>query len=155
MATRYHARSILGVRDQAARMRQSFPTFKTRVEGAWLISVGEIQPTPLSALYRVEIRYKAGGQPDVTVLSPKLICREGEERIPHMFSQERPCLHFPPANEWTGEMSLGHAFIPWISLWLYYYELWHATGDWLGGGIEPVEKGTIKHERGRIEPIHE
>ena len=135
-------------------MRQGFPTFRTRVEGAWLISVGEVRPVALGATYRVEIRYRVSQQPEARVLSPKLVCREGEEKIPHMYGQECLCLYYPPANEWTGEMSLGHALIPWISLWLYYYELWHATGEWMGGGFEPVEKETIRNERDRIEPLH-
>jgi hypothetical protein len=27
--------------------------------------------------------------------------------------------------------------IGWIALWLYYYEVWLITGNWLGGGHEP------------------
>lgn len=135
-------------------MRQGFPAFRTRVEGAWLISTGEVQPAALGAAYQVEIRYRVGQRPEVRVLSPQLVCREGETKIPHMYGQECLCLYYPPAAEWTGENSLGHALIPWISLWLYYFELWHATGEWLGGGIEPIEKETIRNERVRIEPLH-
>ncbi len=147
MASKFHRKSILGVREQAGRLRLGFPGFDTRVSRAWLISVGEIRPTPLSASYRVEIRYKVGKAPEVRVVSPKLSCREGETRIPHMYGQEKLCLYFPPSNEWSSEMSLGHALIPWISLWLYYYELWHATGEWLGGGHEPTEKEQIRDEK--------
>ncbi len=135
-------------------MRLSFASFRTRVDGAWLISVGDVKPSALSASYRVEVRYKVGERPEIRVLSPELVRREGGERIPHMYGQETLCLYLPQSNEWSGEMSLGHAVIPWISLWLYYYELWHATGEWLGGGLEPVEKETIRNDRKRIEPLH-
>jgi hypothetical protein len=27
--------------------------------------------------------------------------------------------------------------IPWISCWLYFYEVWLATGTWIGGGTHP------------------
>jgi hypothetical protein len=146
MARKFHRKSILSVREQAARLRSAFPRFATRVSGAWLTSVGEIRPTALSASYRVEIRYRVGKPPDVRVLSPALACRQGEEKIPHMYGQERLCLYFPPADEWSGEMSLGDAFIPWISLWLFYYEMWHATGEWLGGGHEPEVKDLSTHD---------
>jgi hypothetical protein len=33
-------------------------------------------------------------------------------------------------------MKIATTIIPWLSLWLYYYEVWHATGEWMGGGIE-------------------
>src|SRR5438034_3968094 len=26
---------------------------------------------------------------------------------------------------------------PVACLWLYYYEVWHTTGEWLGGGLHP------------------
>ena len=47
MASRWHRRAVLGVREQAAQDAQGFPTFRTRVEGAWLISVGEVRPVAL------------------------------------------------------------------------------------------------------------
>ena len=31
-------------------------------------------------------------------------------------------------------MSVVNTIIPWTSEWLLHYELWHATGKWLGGG---------------------
>lgn len=126
-------------------MRCSFSAFRTRVKGAWLISVGRVQPSTLSAAYKIEIRYKVGERPEVRVLEPRLTCREGEDRIPHMYDQECLCLYFPPANEWSGERSLGHSILPWVSLWLYYYELWHATGEWLGGGHEPVPRKPLRN----------
>jgi hypothetical protein len=140
MANSFPRQRTFGVREQAARLRLSFPAFRTRVDGAWLISVGHVQPSALSARYKVEVRYRVGKRPQVRVLEPGLVCREDAKRIPHMYGQECLCLYFPPANEWTGEMSLGHMVIPWISLWLFYYELWHATGEWLGGGHEPGDE---------------
>ncbi|MDR1087483.1 MAG: hypothetical protein LBL16_04560 [Endomicrobium sp.] len=28
--------------------------------------------------------------------------------------------------------------IPWISLWLIFYEIFEITGEWTGGGISPI-----------------
>ena len=125
-----------------------FTDFKTRVEGPWLVSQGDVHPSPMSASYRVEIRYAVGKPPEVRVLSPPLTCREGATKIPHMYGQERLCLFFPGSGEWSADLPLGRVFLPWIALWLYYYELWHATGEWLGGGLEPVlDKESLKNDR--------
>ena len=32
---------------------------------------------------------------------------------------------------------IANTIIPWTVEWLYYYELWQATGEWLGGGEHP------------------
>lgn len=34
-------------------------------------------------------------------------------------------------------MWLVDSVLLWASLWLFFYEVWLATGDWLGGGEHP------------------
>ena len=34
-------------------------------------------------------------------------------------------------------MFISDSIVPWLALWLYYYELSLALGKWLGGGHEP------------------
>lgn len=137
-------RRILSVHEQLPRMK-SFPGFRAWVVGPKLIAEGEVQPLPLSASYRVRIEYEAADYPRVWVLAPKLLPRD-ESPIPHMYNQERLCLYLPGAGQWSGELSLAHVVIPWISLWLHHYELWHATGEWLGGGVEPNIDGPYLRE---------
>ena len=36
-----------------------------------------------------------------------------------------------------GGQKFAETIVPWACLWLYYYEVWHATGEWLGGGLHP------------------
>ena len=40
-------------------------------------------------------------------------------------------------------MWIADTILPWTSLWLYFYELWHATGQWLGGGEHPGEAWSL------------
>jgi hypothetical protein len=54
-----------------------------------------------------------------------------------MYDQERLCLYRPHRREWTPAMMIANTIIPWISEWLYFYELWLVTGEWLGGGEHP------------------
>jgi hypothetical protein len=151
------ARGTLGVREQCARMRLAQRQFKTRVRGGLLTAVGDIQPTPLSPAYRVKIEYRAGEPPQVHVLSPKLVPREEGGCLPHVYPGDRLCLFLPGAGEWLPSMSLAHVLVPWISEWLYFYEVWHATGDWLGGGVEPGVTSPVRramrgedHDRNRM-----
>jgi hypothetical protein len=98
---------------------------------------GNVQPTPLNEIYKIRIRYKLGCYPEVIVKEPKLQGRDGQ-LIPHMYEQKRLCLFNPHKLEWNTRMRIADTILPWTSLWLYYYEIWLATGQWLGGGDHPT-----------------
>jgi hypothetical protein len=45
-------------------------------------------------------------------------------------------------------MMIATTIIPWLALWLYYYEVWLATGHWEGGGIPhkpSLDDGDVSH----------
>ena len=136
----------IGLREQLAYMRMWWPTFHSRVRSGLLICDGELQPNDLCATYRVRITLPGGDVPAVRVISPELRAREDGGRIPHMYEQERLCLYLPRTGEWTSEKPIAVTIVPWTSVWLYFYEVWHATGEWLGGGIEPDPKPPIRRE---------
>ncbi|MFG1635413.1 hypothetical protein ACGFKX_11315 [Pseudonocardia alni] len=50
-----------------------------------------------------------------------------------MYSADEPCLYY--GDEWNDTKLLASTILPWASEWLQFYELWHATGVWLGGGV--------------------
>ena len=131
-------------------MRLIYPEFRSHIENGALVAVGDVRPTHRSVTYRVRIEYRAGDPPEITVLSPELKARKEGDRLPHVYPGNKLCLYLPHTGEWTPDMSLPHTILPWISEWLFYYELWHATGQWFGGGVEPVATRTIrrKAERG-------
>ncbi len=72
----------------------------------------------------------------VHVLQPQLEQRGDGDPIPHRYPDDSLCLYFPKHSEWTPGMAIADSVVPWASLWLYYYELWHSTGEWLGGGAQ-------------------
>jgi hypothetical protein len=141
----------LGIREQLAFMRLWWPAFITHVRHGILISEGDLCPDELCDTYRVKITYQGGGTPEVRVLQPKLRPREEGGQIKHMYEQERLCLYLPGTGEWSADKPIAVTILPWASLWLYFYEVWHATGEWLGGGMEPDVKPTIRRERGEYE----
>jgi hypothetical protein len=140
-------RRLISARDQAARLRAAFPGFRALARGSLVRAEGDITPTDLSATYRVEIQYKLGLSPDVRVLSPALYARTDDPFIPHMYYQDRLCLYLPGWREWSSSMPLGRVIVPWAAEWLFYYELWHATGEWLGGGHHISPAGPYPEER--------
>ncbi len=101
--------------------------------GIW---IGSLRPGDECETYEVKIEYKLGQRPRITVLSPKLRKRDDQSRIPHVYPGEHPCVYFPRNGEWHPGKLIGNTIIPWLSTWLYYYEVWLVTGKWLGGGIE-------------------
>jgi hypothetical protein len=135
---------VISIREQAMFIRIRLPGFKTRFEGPTLVATGTVQPCELCATYWIKLEYRVGRRPKVQVESPELHGRDGE-RIPHMYGQKHLCLYLPGAGYWSEDKELAKTIIPWASLWLYYYELWHATGEWMGGGLVPGENETIRN----------
>jgi hypothetical protein len=112
-----------------------------------LIAHGFVQPTDWSERYLCRLYYELGEPPSMRVIRPRLYRRDEETPIPHMYDQERLCLYLPGSGEWSSLKLLAHTIIPWTSLWLHYYELWHITGEWLGFGHEPPVSGPYPEER--------
>ena len=125
---------------QYQSIKKEYPQFKTIIKRDKLIVDGELQPSPLHQVYAFKMMYKYREYPRVYIVNPKLKARSDTEKIPHIYSQNRPCLFYPKNKEFTDDMLLGNTIIPWLSLWLYFYEFWYATGSWLGKGVHIDEK---------------
>ena len=133
MATRFRIKT-LGMGEQAARFRSSFPAFTTsRPRRSVLLCRGRVQPTALSDTYLVKITYEIQRTPQVDIEEPSLQRRDPHERIPHTYDGDRPCT-FRPRVDWRSDRNLT-LIVPWVSMWLFFYEVWFVTGEWLGGGV--------------------
>lgn len=109
----------------------------TRDGVAWSF---DLQPTPFSASYRIIIEYwhAFALPPRVWPRSPKIKLR-GKDSPPHYNFDGTLCLFCPDGphgGEWTHDKAIAHTIVPWTSKWLFFYEAWLMTGEWLGGGIE-------------------
>ncbi len=100
-------------------------------------AVGELKPTARSTIYTIEIRYNLSQPPKIQVLNPELTINFNGDKIPHVYPGNRLCLYRPKYNEFIYSDYISDTIVPWTSLWLYYYELWHITGEWKGGGEHP------------------
>ncbi len=117
-----------------------------------LIWIHKIRPTPLSRIYTVKLKYSMSKGINVYVIDPKpLPLAKGETMLPHVYSntEQKLCLYYPNKNEWNRSMFLIETIIPWISEWLFYYEIWEGTGIWKGGGIhaDAVIEKNLNNEK--------
>ena len=107
-----------------------------------MIWQGNVRPGALLGNYYVEIDYLYCQMPDVRVLAPGLE-RYRNEPVPHLYTGERLCLYFNNGQkrEWNPFLWLADTTLPWTALWLYFYEHWLVTGEWLGDGVHPAPGG--------------
>lgn len=126
--------------DQQIALMQSYPNATCYIHRSTLTWEGSIRPSPLSRFYRVIITYKIGKRPLVTVGGDELPGLDRSD-FPHWFSIDRRnktvnvCLHLP--HEFDDSQLISECIISWTAEWLYFYEIWLATGEWCGGGKHP------------------
>lgn len=122
---------------QHQRIKTLHPQFSCKVFSHRKVSwVGTIQPTEISYTYDVRIIYESFKRPKIQIIRPKLNLPNGKIKLPHVYIKDELCLYYPKYGEWNSQKYIAETIIPWISLWLFYYEGWLMTGKWFGGGIE-------------------
>jgi len=88
--------------------------------------------------YAVRIFYKLGAAPQCWVVDPPILSYPGCA-VPHLYRDCSLCLNLPA--EWDPKQLIASTIVPWISRWLFHYEVWRATnGEWLGGGLHPTAR---------------
>jgi len=138
MGSKYLKLKKLTVSQQAYILSSMYPDSHGKFHKNKLDWTGIIVPTPLSRLYTVNIIYRQGCNPRTYVQDPQLSLLPGK-KLPHVYDQieQRLCLYYPNCRtpQWNESMHIAKTIVPWASEWLFFYELWLATGEWLGGGI--------------------
>jgi len=119
-----------------------WPGLASIVVGKVLTVTGTVQPTPITFIYQIRLVYPELGSPKVYIDHPALQRRSDacDAPIPHTYcfdtpGSERPCLYYPDGREWNPAKSIATTIMPWLLAWLVDYEVWHATGLWIGGGL--------------------
>lgn len=127
---------------QAAGIRQAWPSLTVTVKNDKLIALGKITPNAITNEYSIRLEYHKKTSIQIFVEDPPLKRRPQEPDLPiphtynaHLPGQERPCVYYP-RTDWNETKPIAKTVIPWLMCWLIDYELWYATGKWLGGGIE-------------------
>jgi hypothetical protein len=132
---------------QIPKMKKLHPQFRHRIVCGAVTWTGYLTPTDSSQTYEVRVDHKPGCAPCVWVIKPKLRERSESEPIPHLYPEGDLCLYHPSKREWRPVDFIAETIVPWASLWLYYYEVWLAIGEWLGGGEHPEKRAPFRRER--------
>ena len=128
--------------EQIGPMQRTFSGFSwTPNRQGGLTWRGTLQPTAESPRYRLRIVHNPGQPPRVFVDSHALDANCG-----HIYLDNRSlCLYWPKQWWWTAGESLPGTILGWTALWLYFYELWLVTGEWLAPssphGVGPRDRG--------------
>ena len=138
---------------QVKRMQDEWPRFQVVEQARQFVCwEGPLQPLSQRHDVRVSLFRERGGDrgnhrlvPEVIVLNPALRRRRDDPKdpIPHLYRNRRDpghpmlCLYRPRTREWHAGRYVADTIVPWASEWLACYEIWLATGKWLGGGTTP------------------
>lgn len=120
-------------------MRRLYPGFHCKRAGPFATWRGDVQPTSWCPIYRVQIVYSPScrGRPGtvrVTIVDPQLPVSDDQLGRVHLYRDRSLCLYNPNRREWNAGMSVAATIVPWTSEWVYFFEVWRYTGEWLGGG---------------------
>lgn len=126
-----------------SRLASDFPGFDCTEDATSIVATGDLRPSPSSRTYVIQISYVSDGLASglkIFALSPSLyeLAFSRKKRIPHTYFDGSLCVYHPSKNEWN----LSEGFSPlvvWTSRWLFFFENWLVTGEWLGGGEHPGE----------------
>lgn len=119
----------LTIAQQAFALRSAFPNAKAELKRKQLVWLGQLEPTPLSRKYSVQIKYVEGSYPKVYILD-QFFTREDKGILPHVYDDGSICLY--EADQWNCSMSIVDTIVPWTAEWLAHYELWRVNECWYG-----------------------
>ncbi len=132
---------------QSFLIQKKCPNWRCSIKKNQLVCSGNLKPTELSNEYLIRLVYVLGGLPEIKVIHPPLQSNSEGKSSPHLYEGDLLCVYHPRKNEWDSSKVIADTIIPWISLWLYYYEVWLATGVWKGGGEHPPKRNFKKDKR--------
>lgn len=120
-----------------------------------LVWRGTLRPTEYSDSYEVVISHNLRESPLVYVARPHLQLVQGK-RLPHVFRLNLLCLH-TLSRTLIASRQLANTLVPWSVEWLFFYEIWLASGGtWFGEGEHPRPSGETsngtRRQRMRSQP---
>jgi hypothetical protein len=107
-------------------VEKHFPCFRCSLRQNVLECVGEIVPSEHCARYKIGVRYRRGGIPEVHIRHPEIT-----QKV-HMYGDGRLCLYDYREQPWRDGDNIHERIIPWTAEWLVFYELYLICGKWLG-----------------------
>lgn len=118
---------------QVEQMNRLFPGFGLERFDRGGRFVGHLQPRPESPTYTVRVEVADPDEPpSVWVDDPALPDDQKTKWHTHRYDDGSLCLYYPPDYPWTINSVIAVTLVPWAVLWLFYWEIWQAVGEWMG-----------------------
>lgn len=130
---------------QALALARLVPHGQVRLRPHKLIWHGQVQPTAASGTYDLRLEARRGTTPTVAVTSPALKPNE-DGHLPHVYDTGSLCVS--RFGDWRPHMLFTDSMLPWACEWLFFYELWLASGLWYGDGpdrLDDVSQARVLH----------
>jgi hypothetical protein len=101
---------------------------------------GRISTRPGGQIYVIDIDggFRSGGGVKILCREPALVVEPATGRPPHTFGDGSLCVNDRSPNDFE---FIAFTTVPWLYSWLYFYEHWLDTGEWVGPQAEGHEVG--------------
>ena len=144
---KYLRKKSLPLIEQKIALSQAYPCSTCRLVRNVLTWRATIKPTSFSRSYDATLIYN-GHQPPRISIGGESLRKLDDPSFPHRYeidaahNKVRICLYYPGDLDYSKPFS--ETIVPWISEWLFHYEIWLATDRWSGGGIHPPSGKNTK-----------
>ena len=119
---------------QQKLIERHFKFLNCKIKKTVLVCAGTLKLANCRNIYSILIEYVAGYEPKTTILSPNIMpCQEI-----HMYQDHSLCLHYPKDMVWNERTLIFKYTVPWISEWIYYYEIYLINGNVWEGPESPL-----------------
>lgn len=122
---------------QISAMKLKYPQFRSSVKGLSIKFIGQLMIKPELPIYKVSIEYRGHIRPLVHVISPALV-----ENAPHTYHDKSLCLFHPSNFNWNAYKIIANEIMQWTIAWIYFYEYWLQSGDWIGPEVPHITEKT-------------
>lgn len=110
-------------------MKAKYPQFKASFDkDRNIVFNGFLHVKPELPIYQIRIIYRYNMPPLVLIISPTLV-----EKAPHIYSNTNSlCLYHKNNFKWSSSKLIANEIMGWTAGWIYFYEFWLQSGDWVG-----------------------
>lgn len=123
---------------QISAMRNLWPQFSHVIAGKKLIFVGTLNVCESIQEYKIKVVYNGNIAPQVFVISPQLV-----DHPKHVYKEGCLCLYHSDNFKWNAHKLIAKEILQWTCAWIYCYEYWLQSGEWIGP--------EVSHNKQKIE----
>jgi hypothetical protein len=125
----YQKRKPYNTDIQVQAMRARYPQFLAKKnKNGEIIFTGQLQVKPELPVYTLRVIYRGDDSPQIFILEPVPL-----PDAPHIYGNTGSlCLYHKNNYSWNERRLIATEIMGWTAGWIYFYEYWLQTGDWVG-----------------------